>query len=137
MPKISLCKYIPFQSHGTADRQLVTASMDSEFPFVIQRVYYVMGVRSDDKRGNHANIKNRQVMVAISGSFKVMVDDGEEKKSFTIDKNTEGFYLPEKLWRSVYDFSSDAICMVFCSEKYDVADYVKDFNEFLVLKNIP
>jgi dTDP-4-dehydrorhamnose 3,5-epimerase-like enzyme len=135
MPKISLCKYIPFQSHGTADGQLVTASMDSEFTFAIQRVYYVMGVKSNENRGNHANIKNRQVMVAINGSFKVMVDDGEEKKSFFLDKNTEGFYLPEMIWRSVYDFSSDAICMVFCSEKYEVADYIKDYDQFINLKS--
>jgi dTDP-4-dehydrorhamnose 3,5-epimerase-like enzyme len=135
MPKISLCKYIPFQSHKTTDGELVTASLDSEFPFVIQRVYYVMGVRSDDKRGNHANIKNRQVMVAISGSFKVMVDDGVEKKSFKVDKNTEGLYLPEMTWRSVYDFSSDAICMVFCSEKYDASDYIKDYEHYTSLKS--
>ncbi|MCH7396522.1 FdtA/QdtA family cupin domain-containing protein [Belliella sp. DSM 107340] len=134
MSKISLCKYISFPTIEMNSGKLIAAGFETEIPFPMRRIYYLIGVGADEKRGNHANIKNQQLMVAIQGSFQVTVDDGEQQQVFTLDKNNEGLYLPEKIWRSVHSFSHDAICIVFCSEVYDSSDYIKDYEEFLRLK---
>ncbi len=133
MSSIDLVRYITFEKHLSENTELVSANRDSQLPFPIERVYYMKGVGPNDKKGNHANIRNEQVMLAIQGSFKVLVDDGEHQQSFEVNSFSTGLYLPNLTWRTVYDFSADAICMVFCSTKYDPADYIKDYDKFLDL----
>ncbi|MGY6522391.1 MAG: sugar 3,4-ketoisomerase [Mongoliitalea sp.] len=135
MPKIELVRYISFEKHLSGTTELITGSRGSELPFPIERVYYLKGADATDRKGNHANIKNEQVLIAMQGSFQVLVDDGMQQQSFTVNAFDQGLYLPNLTWRTVYDFSPDAICMVFCSEKYDPADYVKDYQDFLELKS--
>ncbi|WP_113922811.1 sugar 3,4-ketoisomerase [Cognataquiflexum aquatile] len=135
MTKISLCKYIPFKASQLDSSRLVVANQGIEIQFPIQRIYYLTGVKPCETRGNHANLKNRQVMIAISGSFSVTVDDGVDKKTFLVNSSSEGLYIPEKTWRIVHDFSPEAICLVICSEKYDASDYIKDYDQYIRLKS--
>ncbi|MBS9525589.1 WxcM-like domain-containing protein [Litoribacter alkaliphilus] len=136
MPKTSLCKYIQLRSVKSDSGQLVVANRDEEIPFPINRVYYLIDQKGGQTRGNHANIKNQQVMIAVKGSFKVTVDDGEVKETFTVNSPSKGLLIPEKTWRTVHSLTQDAVCLVICSEKYDAEDYIKDYQEFLAIKNI-
>ena len=87
----------------------------------------VAGVR----RGYHAHKKLQQILICIHGSCKVLLDNGKEKKIISLEKPYEGLYVPNNMWREMYDFSEDAVLMVLASEVYKEEDYIRDYNEFL------
>jgi glyoxylate utilization-related uncharacterized protein len=94
--------------------------------FEVKRVFYIYGVPQGEKRASHAHRLCRQLLVAVAGSFTVMI----EGKRFVLESPSRGLYLPPMVWRELHDFSPGAICLVLCSEPYDEADYIRDFDEY-------
>ena len=104
-------------------------------PFDVKRVYYLYDVPGGSDRGGHAHKTLRQLVVAASGSFDVIIDDGKNKKIVQLNRPYYGLLIVPGIWREIVNFSSGAICLVLASEKYDVDDYVRQYNEFLKMKN--
>lgn len=103
-------------------------------PFAIERVYWIYDVPGGELRDGHAYRTNRELIVALSGSFDVTVSDGTEKRSFCLNRAYRGVYVPAGLWRELDNFSSNSIALVIASEKYDEADYIRDYDEYLKWK---
>jgi dTDP-4-dehydrorhamnose 3,5-epimerase-like enzyme len=99
-------------------------------PFDIQRVYYLYDVPGGSDRGSHAHKSLHQFIVAMSGSFDVVLDDGREKKRFHLNRSYYGLYVCPMMWRDLDNFSSGAVCMVLASTHYDADDYIRDYDEF-------
>jgi hypothetical protein len=129
--RIQDCKLIPFFHQPSEKGEMVSAHGMREIPFEVQRVYYLYEVEEDRKSGNHANIHNQQVMVAVQGSFEVNLHDGQAEQSFLLDNAHEGLLVREGIWRQVGNFSTDAVCLVLCSEQFEEGDYLKDFGAFV------
>lgn len=100
-------------------------------PFPIERVYYLYDVPGGASRGGHAHKNLEQLIIAISGSFDVVLTDGREKKRFHLNRSYFGLYVPTMLWRELDNFSSGAVCMVLASNKYDESDYFRDYIEYI------
>ena len=99
-------------------------------PFVVQRVYYLYDVPSTAKRGGHAHKNLTQLLVALSGSFDVVLKDGKNKQSIMLNKPDKGLIITSGIWRELTNFSSGAVCMVLASAEYDEADYIRNYKEF-------
>lgn len=99
-------------------------------PFDIKRVYHTYDVPGGAVRGGHAHRTCEEVVIAMSGSFEVVVDDGTEKASFRLNRSYQGLFLPTMLWRDLIDFSSGSVCMVLASEFYVEEDYIRDYDTF-------
>lgn len=102
----------------------------THIPFMVKRVYYIYDVPGGEGRGAHAHRELHQLMVAVSGSFKVDLDDGNVSKSHVLSRPFEGLYIPPGYWRNLTDFSSGAVCLVLVSLPYDSSDYIRDYQEF-------
>ena len=100
-------------------------------PFEIRRVYYLYDVPGGSERGAHGHRLLQQLIVAMSGSFDVTLDDGTAKRSFHMNRSYYGLYVPPMMWREIDNFSSGAVCMVLASDYYDEADYFRDYSNFL------
>jgi len=100
-------------------------------PFNFKRVYYLFDVPSSAYRGGHSHINQHEVLIALSGSFTVTTNNGNEKQSFLLNKPNVGLHLPTGVWRELENFSSGAVCLVFNSDVFDEADYIRDFDKFL------
>lgn len=99
-------------------------------PFSINRVYYLFDVPSDSFRGGHAHKECLELLVAISGSFTVLLDDGIETEKVTLNKPGKGLYIPRMMWRELSDFSSGAVCLVLASHEFEEADYIREKDLF-------
>ena len=128
--KIQTIKYT-FQPHGDEKGQLVSLEEYIDIPFRIKRVYYMYNTIEGVVRGKHAHKKLEQILVCISGSCKIRLDNGRETKVVSLKKPYEGLYVSNDMWREMYDFSQDAVLVVFASELYDENDYIRDYEEFL------
>ncbi len=104
-------------------------------PFDIRRVYYLYNVPVDSERGGHAHRKLEQVVFALSGSFRMKIDDGFEKTEYWLRDPRNGIYINNLIWREMDCFSQGAVCMVLASEPYDESDYYRNYDEFLVAVN--
>jgi len=105
-------------------------------PFDIQRVYYLYDVPGGVKRGGHAHKGLHQLIIAMSGSFDVVLDDGREKKRVHLNRSYRGLYVCPMIWRELDNFSSGSVCMVLASNRYDEADYYRDYEEYLVAQGL-
>lgn len=105
-------------------------------PFDTKRVYYLYDVPGGESRGAHAHKALYQLIIAASGSFTVTLDDGENKKTYTLNRPYQGMLVKPGLWRDLDNFSSGSVCLVLSSEKYDAEDYIRDYNEFLKYKGL-
>lgn len=103
--------------------------------FKIERTYWIYDVPGGECRGGHAYKENQEFIVAMSGSFDVMIDDGEEKKVYHLNRSYYGLYVPKGLWREMGNFSTNSLALVLSSTKFDVTDYIRDYNEFIRYKN--
>ena len=106
----------------------------NHIPFVIKRIYWLYDVPGGECRGGHAYKENEEFIVALSGSFDVILDDSFEKKSFTLNRSYYGLYVPKGLWREMENFSTNSLAMILSSTNYDADDYVRNYDEFLKLK---
>lgn len=103
---------------------------DNHIPFVIHRTYWIYDVPGGEARGGHAYKENQEFIVALSGSFDVHLDDGVERKTFHLNRSYYGLYVPKGLWREIDNFSTNSLALVLSSTKYDVNDYIRDYDEF-------
>ncbi len=100
-------------------------------PFEIKRVYYLYDVPGGASRAGHGHRKLHQLMIAMSGSFDIVIDDGFQKKRFHLNRSHQGLYLCPMMWRDIDNFSGGSVCMVLASEFYDEADYFREYEDFL------
>ncbi len=100
-------------------------------PFPIKRVYYLYDVPSDSFRGGHAHIEQQEFLIALSGSFDVVLDNGNNKRKITLNKPNKGLLIPTDTWRELENFSSGAICLVLSSGEFIEEDYIRDYKSFL------
>lgn len=103
-------------------------------PFEIKRTYWLYDVPGGESRGGHAYRTNEELIIALSGSFDVVLDDGKERKVFPLNRSYYGLYVPAGLWREMENFSTNAFVLEFGSTHYDDADYIRDYEDFLKLK---
>ncbi|AWG22090.1 hypothetical protein FFWV33_11490 [Flavobacterium faecale] len=103
-------------------------------PFAVNRVYYLYDIPSTSIRGGHSHKKLQQVLIAISGSFDVVLKNGKSTKRITLNKPDKGLLIKNNVWRELENFSSGAVCLVLASEVYSEEDYIRDFEEFLLTR---
>lgn len=101
-------------------------------PFNITRVYWIYDVPGGEKRGGHAYKENQEFIVALSGSFDVILDDGKKKEVFSLNRSYYGLYVPKGLWREMENFSTNSLALVLASTPYDANDYIYDYQRFLL-----
>jgi dTDP-4-dehydrorhamnose 3,5-epimerase-like enzyme len=104
-------------------------------PFDVKRVYYLYDVPSNAYRGGHAHKNLFQFLIALSGSFDVVLDDGNKKTTITLNKPNKGLLIPSGIWRELENFSSGSVCLVLASEEFDEADYIRKYKQFLKYKD--
>ena len=104
---------------------------ENHIPFAIERVYWIYDVPGGQVRGGHAFKKQQEVIVALSGSFDVEVDDGINRQTFALNRSHYGLYLPPRRWRTMQNFSTNALALVISSTPYDPIDYIHDYQEFI------
>ncbi|MEZ4877569.1 MAG: FdtA/QdtA family cupin domain-containing protein [Flavobacterium sp.] len=129
------CMLLTLPKNHQLNGNLTSITNSQEVPFDIKRIYYLYDVPGGNSRGGHAHKDLYQIMIALSGSFTVTLDDGNLKRSFMLNQPYQGLLIPPGLWRDLDNFSSGSICMVLASELYDENDYFRDYNEFLNFKN--
>ena len=118
--------------HITEPRgKLIFIEAESHIPFAIKRVFYLYDVPGGATRAGHGHKRLEQFMIAISGSFDVLLDDGREKKRYHLNHPFYGLYIPPLVWRGLENFSSGSVCMVLASRAYSEADYFRDYDEFV------
>ena len=127
---MQVIKYV-FQPHGDERGQLIALEEFKDIPFRIKRVYYMYGTEGGFVRGKHAHKNLQQILVCISGSCKVLLDNGTEKKIVPLETPYEGVYVANNMWREMFDFSPGAVLLVLASELYEEEDYIRDYEEFL------
>ena len=103
----------------------------NHIPFEIKRTYWIYDVPGGENRGGHAFKQTDEFIIALSGSFEVVVNDGTNKKVYTLNRSYYGLYIPKGLWREINNFSTNSVALEFASTKYDANDYIRDFNEYL------
>jgi len=106
-------------------------------PFGIKRLYYLYDVPGGAERAGHAHKELQQLIVSVSGSFDVVLDDGRKKKKCHLSRPYYGLYVPRMIWREIINFSSGSVCLALASLPYDESDYIRDYQEFLNLRRDP
>ena len=125
-------RVLQFKEYGDERGNLVVAEGDGmDIPFDIKRVFYMYGSDPDIIRGQHANRQTEFVLINVSGSSKVMVDDGSSKEVILLDKPRMGLYMGPMIWKEMYDFSADSVLLVLASEHYQEQEYIRDYQEFI------
>lgn len=127
------CKIITLERHHHENSNLTVVEDHNEVPFKIKRVYYLYDIPGGEERGGHAHKALYQLIVAISGSFTVNITDGRESKSITLNRPYEALLIVPGIWRTLDNFSSGSVCAVIASEHYDENDYIRNYDEFLLL----
>lgn len=105
-----------------------------DIPFKVERAYWIYDVPGGEHRGGHAYRVNQEFIVALSGSFDVILDDGQEKQTFHLNRSYYGLYVPKGMWREMENFSTNSLALILSSAKYNVNDYIRDYEEFKALK---
>ena len=123
-------RIVPLDKHLTEVGSLVVYEGDEEHHFMPLRTYFLYDVPARAERGGHAHKKLRQILVALSGSFEVILDDGQNQVVVQLNQPTQGLSLPPGLWRELRNFSGGSICLVLASEEYDEDDYIRNYDEF-------
>lgn len=128
------CKIIDLPKFLDVRGNLSFVEQNNHIPFEIKRTYWLYDVPGGEARGGHAYISNEEFIVALSGSFDVVVDDGTEKKVFQMNRSYYGLYIPKGMWREINNFSSNSFALEFGSAEYNEDDYIRDYDTFLKLK---
>lgn len=131
---MNIPKIIELPRFLDARGNLSFAEQSNHIPFEIKRTYWIYDVPGGEARGGHAFRENQEFIIALSGAFDVVVDDGENKRVFTMNRSYYGLYVPAGLWRAIENFSTNSIALEFGSLHYDAKDYIHDYETFLKLK---
>jgi len=129
------CKIVNFPKVTDVRGNLSFIEQNNQVPFEIRRVYYLYDVPVGATRGGHAHRGLHQVIIALSGSFDVVLDDGFKKKTFFLNRPHYGLYVPPRIWRELENFSSSSVALSLVSEVYDESDYIRDYDTFKRLVN--
>lgn len=136
MSNVFNCSVIELpQIHSESGNITVLDHQEAIIPFGVKRIYYLYDVPGGESRGAHAHKNLHQLIVAASGSFNVILDDGKIKRIITLNNPNYGLYVPPGIWRDLENFSSGSILLVLASEKYDEKDYLRDYDEFIKFIN--
>lgn len=108
---------------------------NTHIPFEIKRTYWLYDVPGGESRGGHAFRETEEFIIAISGGFDVIIDDGKERKTFTLNRSYYGLYIPKGVWREITNISTNSLALEFASTVYNPDDYIRDYNEYIKLKN--
>lgn len=133
---INNCNIIRLPQIGDRSGHITPVNNSEDIPFDIKRVFYLYDVPGGESRGAHAHRNCHQFLVAASGSFEVLLDDGFSKKKVFLNQPNTGLHIPEGIWAAEMNFSSGAICLVLASHLYDESDYIRDYKQFLKTKDI-
>lgn len=133
--KVDDCKIIDIRRYSDNRGYLSVVEEQLDVPFDIKRIYYLYMV-PEVARGAHAHKALQQLLIAISGSVDVIMDDGTDKKIFHLDKPWKGLLVAPGLWRDLENFSGGAVLLCLASDKYDSTDYIRDYDEFLLYKGV-
>lgn len=125
------CRIIDLPKFLDARGNLSFAEQYAQIPFEIRRTYWLYDVPGGIARGGHAEKNNEEVVIALSGAFEIVVDDGVQKKSFTLNRSYYGLYIPKGLWREIKEFSTNALALEFGSIPYSADDYIRDYQKYL------
>ena len=108
---------------------------NNHVPFAIKRVFYIYDVPKSGERGAHAHYSLHQILICLSGSYDVILDDGHSQKKIKLNQPWKGLYIPPMIWASEVNFDSGSVCMVLASHDYDEADYIREYNKFISITN--
>jgi len=137
MNKVSVydCSFIELPKIGDRRGQITPVYNSVNVPFDVKRVFYTYDIPGGESRGAHAHKKCHQFLIAASGSFEVLLDDGENKRTVLLNRPFYGLHIPPGIWAAEQGFSSGSVCLVLASESYDASDYIRDYNIFKNYKN--
>lgn len=135
MAKVYDCPIIELPKIANRAGNITPVHNSKEIPFDVNRVFYLYDIPSGESRGAHAHKQCHQFLIAASGSFEVKLDDGNVKKTVSLNRPNYGLHIPPGIWAEELNFSSGAICLVLASHKYDEADYIRDYNDYLTSQN--
>ena len=124
------CKVINLTKHTRPNGNLTVVENNSMAPFDVKRVYYLYDVPAGEERGGHAHKELQQFIIAVSGSFDVVIDDGYERRKVSLNRPFKGLHIRPGIWRELENFSSGAVCLVLASEHYNEADYIREYAQF-------
>ena len=127
------CRIIPLPKIPDDRGNLTFIEAGSPLPFVIQRTYWIYDVPGGEVRGGHAYQALQEFIVALSGSFNVVLDDGKERKIISLNRSYFGLYVPNMIWRHLENFSTNAVCIITASLPYSEDDYIRDYDSFIHL----
>lgn len=131
MTELSECKIVDLRKISDPTRgNLTVVEQCDDIPFEIKRSYWIYDVPGGESRGGHAHKTLKQLLVPMSGSFKVMLDNGTERKEILLNHPWQGLIIVPGIWRTLEDFSSGAVCMCLASEHYDESEYIRDYDQF-------
>lgn len=125
---ISLPKFLDVRGN------LSFVEQENHIPFLIRRTYWIYDVPGGECRGGHAYRENQEFIVALSGSFDIVLDDGKKKEVYTLNRSYYGLYVPKGIWREMENFSTNSLAMILSSKDYDASDYIRDYDVFTKLK---
>jgi len=134
---IDQCRIIELPKIADPRGNLSVIEGGRHIPFEIKRVFYLYDVPGGESRAGHALKNTEQFIVAASGSFDVILDDGKERRTFVLNRSWKGIYVPPMVWRELINFSSAGVCLVLASAYYDENEYYRDYQEFLHAAGVP
>lgn len=130
---VDTCRILELPRHSGPMGSLSVVGNTGRSPFDVRRVYYLYDVPSGAERGGHSHYTEQRLITALSGSFDVTVDDGKQRRTFSLNNPSRALYIPAGIWRTVDNFSSGSVCLALSSNVYDAGDYVRDYTKFLDL----
>jgi len=128
------CVILPLSKIHNRAGNITIIEGETYIPFPVKRIYYLYDIPGGEARGGHAHKELFQLIVAASGSFDVLLDDGQNKKIVTLNRPDYGLMIVPGIWRELFEFSSGAICLVLASQKYDEGDYIREHEDFIKFK---
>ena len=125
------CSILQLRKIHSREGNITIVENNKDVPFDIRRIYYLYDIPGGESRGGHAHKNLKQLIIAASGSFNVVLDDGINKRNFFLNRPDFGLLVVPGIWRELYDFSSGAVCLVISSELYDESDYIRNYPDFI------
>lgn len=130
------CNLVYLRKIGNRNGNITAVNNNKEIPFEVNRVFYLYDIPGGESRGAHAHRECHQFLIAVSGSFEVLLDDGKTKRQIQLNRPDIGLHIPPGIWASEINFSSGSICLVLASHIYNERDYIRDYEEYMEFKEM-